>query len=206
MRTWLPRIGYLALGSFLVLALAPMTWNLVSRPVDTGDYVLTVFFCGVFLVIIGMLFLKHWQPRVSFQTLDGRTSVKFGFDRRQHGERTQDFHPWKPWKMPYTTTRRALWLRAGLASLAAAAVVFWMYHRLGVGTSLAGVGMLLILIPFEHRRLRRQYEPIETGNDASGDLRYKGPSKMSWRETALMMILAAIGVVIIAGFELWLKD
>ena len=194
MRTWLPTIGYIALGLLLVLFFVPMTWSLVSRSVDSGDYALDVFFGGAFLLIVGILFLKHWQPRVSFQTLDGRTSVKFGFDRRQHGER------------PYTTTSHALWLRAALASLVGAAVVFWLHHRLGFGTPLAGASVLLVGIPFEYRRLRRQYESVQTRDDATVHLRYKGPSKMSWRETALMMILAAIAVVVIMGFALWLSD
>ena len=206
MRTRLPTIGYIALGLLLVLFFVPMTWSLVSRSVDSGDSDLAVFFGGGALVIAAMLFLKHWRPRVSFQTLDGRTSVKFHFDRRQQDERPQDFHPWKPWKMPYTTTSRVLWLRAGLTPLVLAAFTFWLNHRLELGAPLASASVLLIGIPFEYRRQRCQYEPVQTEDDASGHLRYKGPSKMSWRETSLMMILSAIAIVVIVGFELWLSD
>ena len=63
MRTWLPTIGYLALGLLLLLFFVPMTWSLVSPSVDDGDYTLAVFFGGAALVIAAMLLLNHWRPR-----------------------------------------------------------------------------------------------------------------------------------------------
>ena len=206
MRTWLPRIGYLALGLLLLFVLASTAWALVSWSVRDGDYGMVMFGAGALLLIAALIFLFILRPRVSFETLDGRTSVKFGFDRTQHGERPHDFHPWKPWKMPYTTTRRALWLRAGLVALLPVAILFWLNLRLGLGAPLVTASVLLVAIPLEYWRLRRQYEPVQNADDTSVHLRYRGPSKTSWRETLPVVILAVIALVIVTGLGIWLID
>ena len=90
----LKMIFYMTTG----VIMANISWSTISHASVTGDYVLAIILLGAMFFIVGMFIVDRCQPELS----------------------ERDFHPTKPWKTPYVTTRRGLWKRVAFITL------FWL--------------------------------------------------------------------------------
>lgn len=181
--------------TFYVIAgtiLASISWGAINHSVVTGDYVLAVIVMGMMFFIVGKFFVDRWRPA--------------------HGP--EAFHPNRPWKLPYLTTRRGLWLRVGFSTSLGVCVFAVIASVLVLGTTaqypfMVLLGLLLVLrIPHLYWSLRSRYEVIPPDVSATGvapALRYRGGSELNgvafWLVPVLLSsvgaLLAILGVLIL---------
>lgn len=181
--------------TFYVIAgtvLASVSWGSINHSVVTGDYVLAVIVMGMMFFIVGKFFVDRWRPA--------------------HGP--DAFHPDRPWKIPYTTTRRGLWLRVGFSTSLGVCIFAIIASVLVLSTTaqppfMVLLGLLLVLrIPHLYWSLRSRYEvmPAEvSARDVVPVLRYKGGSELNgvafWLVPVLLSsvgaLLAILGVLIL---------
>ena len=164
--------------------MASISWSSIEHSVETGDYVLAVVLLSMIFYIIGQFFVDRWRP--------------------EHNSRV--FHPTRPWKLPYTTTPRGLWLRVGYRMLIASAIYSGLASVLVIGTTaepefMVLLGSLLLLrIPHLYWSMRGRYEirPAENAaRSAQTMLRYRGGSDLHGRAFWLIpTLLAAVGAFI----------
>ena len=146
--------------------MASISWSTISHASVTGDYILAIILLGAMFFIVGMFIVDRCQPELS----------------------ERDFHPTKPWKTPYVTTRRGLWKRVAFITLLSIA----FYGILGfalVWTTTARPPFLIMLgtlfllrVPHLYWSMRGRYEIVDEASGhsyAPGSLVYLGQSNVA---------------------------
>lgn len=143
----LKMIFYMTTG----VIMASISWSTISHSRVTGDYVLAIILLGAMFFIVGMFIVDRCQPKLS----------------------ERDFHPTKPWKTPYVTTRRGLWKRVAFITLSSMA----LYGILGLAllwTTTAQLPFLIMLgtlfllrVPHLYWSMRGRYEMLGEESDYS---------------------------------------
>lgn len=116
-------------------------------------------------------------------------------------------HMLNRWQIPDKTTRRGLWLRAGLNGLitlllvTVAAIALWWGSKPNPSFVWTASVLILLYFPYSYWVLRRQYKLTQTTDGAPTNcniLRYIGPSKVSFAARWLIVLPAGIGVGIVS--------
>ncbi len=120
----------------------------------------------------------------------------------------QEFHPTRPWKTPYETTRTGLWLRAAFVPV----VGFLLLNIAGFGILMIDGGELpyiarysfqfLAFAPFLYWHTRRQYFPVTSDDQPDGGsllLRHSDEPRESSRLETVSVILGTVAAMLIVS-------
>ena len=179
----LKMIFYMTTG----VIMASISWSTISHASVTGDYILAIILLGAMFFIVGMFIVDRCQPELS----------------------ERDFHPTKPWKTPYVTTRRGLWTRVAFITLLSIA----LYGILGfalVWTTTARPPFLIMLgtlfllrVPHLYWSMRGRYEMVSeesVHSYARGSLVYLGQSNVGRLVKLVGPSAMAVFGAVLAGF------
>ena len=181
-------------GLYLVLGLvvAQMAWVIGSQSLAHGKYFPIALLSVFVAAAIVMAYLE----------------------RKCRGEK---FHFYHLWRIPNLTTRGVLWSIAGFDALVTVMIFAIVMVSMGVAFSHLDIAFILpiaailmvSLVPYEYRLMRRLYEPApvgETVDDRRASLRYMGYSQPPWRERLLLALLyvAMVFVLMLMFSSRWL--
>ena len=176
---------FLKMGFYVMVGtiLAAISWSSIKHSIVTRDYILGIIVMGMMFFIIGKFFVDRWRPVLG----------------------SKDFHPSRPWKIPYMTTPGGIWLRVGFITVVSICVFAVLASILVLGTTaqtpfMALLGSLLVLrIPHLYWSMRGRYEVMQTENAVGtiqSVLRYRGGSELHgrafWLIPTLMAVLGAL--------------
>lgn len=167
--------------------MASISWSTISHARVTGDYVLAIILLGAMFFIVGMFIVDRCQPKLS----------------------ERDFHPVKPWKTPYVTTRGGLWKRVAFITLLSMALysvlsfaLVWMTTARPPFLIMLGT-LFLLRVPHLYWSMRGRYEMVgeeSCHSYAPGSLVYLGQSNVGRFVKLIGHVAMAIFGAVLAGF------
>jgi hypothetical protein len=167
--------------------MASISWSTISHARVTGDYVLAIILLSAMFFIVGMFIVDRCQPELS----------------------ERDFHPTKPWKTPYVTSRLGLWRRVSFITLLSI-VLYGILALVLVWTTTARSPFLIMLgtlfllrVPHLYWSMRGRYERMneESGhNYVPGSLVYMEQSNVGRFVKVIGPVAMAVFGAALAGF------